>query len=224
MKRVTLYIGYCPGSGKRYFGKSSRYHTDEELQKNYWGSGHKWIKHYHEWGDPIMSVYWTGPESEVEKVALDFSYKNKIVTSQDWLNQIVETGSNTDTTGNVSYKSKTTGVYGMCSQTVFDNTPDYVGVNAGKTFSRTPSYLKKCIHCKKTGGAANMEKYHFDNCLLLTNKGFSEFIQCPNCNVRLKGKSANHRRALTVHIMSCYSDFNNTEYRNKCNEFKRRTK
>jgi len=92
MNQVTLYIGYCPGSGKQYFGKTTKYHTQKDLQENYWGSGPSWIKHYHEWGDPIMSVYWSGKLEEVNKIALDFSHKNKIVSSTEWLNQKEETG------------------------------------------------------------------------------------------------------------------------------------
>jgi len=46
---VTLYIGKCVDSGKNYFGKTTTHHTKEDLQKNYWGSGPEWIKHYSEW-------------------------------------------------------------------------------------------------------------------------------------------------------------------------------
>jgi len=92
VKRVTLYIGHCSGSGCKYFGKTTLHHSKEELQENYWGSGPDWIKHYHQFGDPQMEVYWTGPESEVEEIALEFSRRNNIVSSPMWLNKIVENG------------------------------------------------------------------------------------------------------------------------------------
>ncbi len=91
-RRVSLYIGYCPDSGYSYFGKSIFYHTKEELQKNYWGSGPDWIKHYHQFGEPQMDVYWSGMESDVKEIALEFSRKNKIVSSPMWLNKMEETG------------------------------------------------------------------------------------------------------------------------------------
>ncbi len=92
-KQVTLYIGLCHGSGCRYFGKTTRYHTTEDLQKYYWGSGPLWVRHYSEFGSEVeMSVYWTGSESEVEEIALKFSMDNRIVSSPDWLNQKFENG------------------------------------------------------------------------------------------------------------------------------------
>jgi len=39
-----------------------------------------------------MEVYWTGDEKDVEAVALEFSRKNNITSSNDWLNQKPETG------------------------------------------------------------------------------------------------------------------------------------
>ncbi len=95
MKNVTLYIGTCVDSGLNYFGKSTAHLTQKDLQKNYWGSGPKWIEHYSEFGNKVnMKVYWTGLESEVEEVALKFSRDNRIVASNQWLNQIEEDGLN----------------------------------------------------------------------------------------------------------------------------------
>ncbi len=92
-KKVTLYIGTCFGSGYKYFGKSLLYHTKEDLQKYYWGSGLNWKKHYNEFGGEVeMEIYWTGLEYEVEEIALDFSRKNNIVSSVYWLNMQPENG------------------------------------------------------------------------------------------------------------------------------------
>ena len=43
--KVTLYIATHNITGKKYFGKTVKWFTQEELQKNYRGSGKYWNKH-----------------------------------------------------------------------------------------------------------------------------------------------------------------------------------
>jgi len=51
--KVTLYIA-AHRTGLKYFGKTERYFTQEDLQKYYHGSGIGWKKH----GDDVtMEIY-----------------------------------------------------------------------------------------------------------------------------------------------------------------------
>ncbi len=93
MKKVTLYIGTHNDTGLKYFGKTNRYHTKEELQKYYHGSGSDWKEHLKEFGDNVnMDIYGIYSMSEVKEIALKFSLDNNIVESDIWANNILEDG------------------------------------------------------------------------------------------------------------------------------------
>ncbi len=97
--RVTLYIATHNITGKKYFGKTVKWFTEEELQKNYHGSGKYWKLHKKKHGekDVTMEIYQIcslneSDEDYVVPVALKFSYENNIVESKDWANGKLEDG------------------------------------------------------------------------------------------------------------------------------------
>jgi len=90
--KVTLYIA-THRTGLKYFGKTERYFTQEDLQKYYHGSGIGWKKHLKKHGDDVtMEIYGIYKKSEVKEVALNFSRNNNIVESELWANRKEEDG------------------------------------------------------------------------------------------------------------------------------------
>jgi hypothetical protein len=88
---VTLYIATHNKTGLKYFGKSERYLTEEELQSKYHGSGSLWKRHLEEFGDDVtMKVIGTYELETASKIALKFSEENDIVQSKEWANLIPE--------------------------------------------------------------------------------------------------------------------------------------
>ena len=91
--QVTLYIGTHNNSGLKYFGKTTQYFTQEDLQKYYHGSGKDWNIHLEEFGDDVtMEIYGIFSEEEVENKALTFSLINDITESKLWANMKPENG------------------------------------------------------------------------------------------------------------------------------------
>lgn len=92
--KVTLYIAEHNKTGKKYFGKTTMYFTEEDLQKYYHGSGVYWNNHLKKHGDDVtMKIYGIYDISEVEEIALKFSKDNNIVEDYDnWANQQEENG------------------------------------------------------------------------------------------------------------------------------------
>lgn len=91
--KVTLYIATHNKTGLKYFGKTTKYFTEEELQKYYHGSGKYWKNHLKKYGnDVIMKIYKICDINEVEKEALKFSKENDIVNSKEWANLKYENG------------------------------------------------------------------------------------------------------------------------------------
>jgi hypothetical protein len=88
---VTLYIATHNKTGLKYFGKTKKYLTEEELQLKYHGSGSMWKKHLKEFGDDVtMKVVGTYDLEEASSIALKFSDENDIVNSDKWANLIPE--------------------------------------------------------------------------------------------------------------------------------------
>jgi len=101
--KVTLYIATHNITGLKYFGKTNRYFTQEDLQKYYHGSGIKWKQHLIENLDDVtMEIYGIYNLDEVENKALTFSLINEIVESELWANLILEDG--LDAGGTTGYK------------------------------------------------------------------------------------------------------------------------
>jgi len=81
--RVCLYIATHNKTGLKYFGKTIRYFTQEELQKYYHGSGSYWKRHLKKYGNDVtMEIYGIYNLDEVEKVALKFSEDNNIINER----------------------------------------------------------------------------------------------------------------------------------------------
>ena len=91
--KVTLYIATHNKTGKKYFGKTCKYFTEEELQRKYHGSGSYWISHLNKHGNDVtMHIYGIYDKLEVEEVALKFSKENNIVELKEWANLKTENG------------------------------------------------------------------------------------------------------------------------------------
>ena len=105
--KVTLYIATHNKTGLKYFGKTTKWFTQESLQKNYHGSGKYWIKHKKKHGekDVTMEIYEICSLNEsdddyVEPIALRFSEENHIMESEEWANLIPEDGLSGSIKGN----------------------------------------------------------------------------------------------------------------------------
>lgn len=96
--KVCLYIATHNITGKKYFGKTVKWFTEEDLQENYHGSGVAWWEHIKEFGDDVtMKIYQIcslndSDEDYVVPIALGFSYDNNIFNSLYWMNMIPEMG------------------------------------------------------------------------------------------------------------------------------------
>lgn len=97
--KVCLYIATHNITGKKYFGKTCKWFTVEDLQKNYHGSGVYWNKHKKKHGekDVTMKIYKIcslkeSDDDYVIPIALKFSEENNIVDSKEWANQKPENG------------------------------------------------------------------------------------------------------------------------------------
>jgi len=103
--KVTLYIATHNKTGKKYFGKTTRYFTEHELQENYSGSGTYWKNHLRKHGDDVtMEIYGVFSLDEnssnyVKPMAIKFSEDNDIVNSKEWANLILENGLDGNTVG-----------------------------------------------------------------------------------------------------------------------------
>lgn len=90
---VCLYIAEHNQTGMKYFGKTTSFLTEEELQKKYFGSGRHWNNHLKKHGkDVTMKIYGIYKLDEVEEIALKFSEDNNIVKSYEWANEKPENG------------------------------------------------------------------------------------------------------------------------------------
>jgi len=96
---VALYIATHNTTGKKYFGKTTRFFTESDLQKHYHGSGTYWLNHLSKHGDNVtMEIYQIcsldeNAEDYVKPIALKFSNDNNIVIDyNNWANMKVEDG------------------------------------------------------------------------------------------------------------------------------------
>ena len=106
--KVTLYIATHNITGMKYFGKTTKWFTEDDLQKNYKGSGKYWSRHKKKHGDNevTMEIYKIcslneSDEDYVKPIALQFSEENNIVKSEDWANLEFENGINGASPGRV---------------------------------------------------------------------------------------------------------------------------
>lgn len=97
--KVTLYISTHNKTGKKYFGKTKRFFTEEDLNIYYNGSGVIWKSHLQKYGNDVtVEIYKIcslneNDEDYVVPIALKFSEENNIVDDYSvWLNQRFENG------------------------------------------------------------------------------------------------------------------------------------
>lgn len=96
--KVTLYIAEHNQTGLKYFGKTTQFHKEIELQEKYHGGGTYWRRHLKKHGDDVtMKIYKIcslneEDEDYVEPIALKFSEENDIVNSKEWANLKKENG------------------------------------------------------------------------------------------------------------------------------------
>lgn len=104
-KKVTLYISEHNITKKKYFGKTTKYFTEKDLQKYYHGSGKYWKRHLRKHGKDlsikILGIYSLDENdiNYVEPFALKFSKENNIVESDEWANLLFENGLDGGTKG-----------------------------------------------------------------------------------------------------------------------------
>ena len=93
MSKVTLYIATHNKTGLMYFGKTTRWFTENDLQLNYHGSGVYWLNHLKTHGDDVtMRIYKICELQDVTNSAIDFSIQHNIVESKEWANLKIEDG------------------------------------------------------------------------------------------------------------------------------------
>ena len=97
--KVTLYIVTHNKTGFKYFGKTIRWFTVEDLQKYYKGSGVWWLRHLNKHGNDIsFEIYKIcsldeNAEDYVVPIALKFSTENDIIgRDNNWANLMLENG------------------------------------------------------------------------------------------------------------------------------------
>jgi len=96
--KVCLYIFTHNKTGLKYFGKTTRYFTEETLLR-YKGSGIYWKQHLKKHGSDIaVEIYGIYNLDKVKEIALKFSEENNIVTALNasgkkvWANLVLENG------------------------------------------------------------------------------------------------------------------------------------
>lgn len=97
--KVTLYVATHNKTKKKYFGKTTRFFNEKDLNENYKGSGTIWKSHLKKYGDDVsVKIYKICSLNEfddeyVVPIALKFSKENNIVDDYEiWLNQRPENG------------------------------------------------------------------------------------------------------------------------------------
>ncbi len=91
---ITLYLATHNKTNLKYFGKTTQYHTEEDLQKYYHGSGTYWNKHLNKHGDDVtMQIFYQSEDEEnVKALALMYSRFWNIENSSQYANLMIEDG------------------------------------------------------------------------------------------------------------------------------------
>ena len=213
--KVTLYIATHNITGKKYFGKTVKWFTEEDLQKNYHGSGVNWCEHIKEFGDDItMKIYKIcslneSDEDYVVPIALRFSYDNNIFNSLHWMNMVPENGLNGGSQGtkaseetkrkqSLSKQNKvvvknilTNMIFSVDCEEFYSN-EDLVALSKGLKRNKN----KQCEYCLKYVYPSE-EMYHFDYCNENPNR-LSREVNCQHCSKLFKDNTG-----LKNHEMIC---------------------
>lgn len=158
-KPTFLYIKQHTVTGKLYFGK-----TIKDPEK-YYGSGKYWKNHIKKHGKEHVINLWYClfyNEQDCKKFALDFSKQQNIIESEEWANQIEETGTDTVLYGGVAAKTVTGLSLGYVKLTDPRwKTGEIVGATKGIKLG--PSWnkgLKLTEEKYKKGGKSNKGRTH----------------------------------------------------------------
>lgn len=197
--KVTLYIATHNITGKKYFGKTCKWFTKEDLQKNYHGSGVYWNRHKKKHGDKdiMMEIYQVcslneSDEDYVVPIALKFSEENDIVKSEEWANLEFENGLNGGATKEMMSKETTQKmsiaklnkvvVRDTLTNMIFSVSVDEFNLNTNliaESKGKKRNKNKQCHHCLKFVYPSE-EMYHFDYCYENTNR-LSRADNCQYC-------------------------------------------
>lgn len=168
-KPTYLYIKQHTVTGKLYFGKTTR------NPEKYLGSGVRWKNHITAHGKEFVATLWYClflDNKTITKFAMMCSKQWGIVDSDVWLNLKEENGNDGGTIGShISDETKA-----KLSKYRKGQTPWIAGKNhseeskkkIGLAQSGKPKKQYVCPHCGKIGRGANMSRYHFENCKLLS--------------------------------------------------------
>ena len=214
--KVCLYIATHNITGKKYFGKTVKWFTQEDLQKNYHGSGVYWSKHKKKHGnkDVTMEIYQICSLNEsdddyVKPIALKFSEENDIVESKEWANLKDENGLDGGTEGDkraeeskqkmsvaklnkVVVRDALTNMIFSVSVDEFRLNDNLIAESKGKQRNKN----KQCRHCLKFVYPSE-EMYHFEYCYENPNR-LSREVNCQHC-----GKLFKDNTGLKNHEMIC---------------------
>lgn len=170
---TRLYIKQHSITGLKYFGKTIR------DPYTYLGSGTRWNNHIRKHGKEFVETLWVSePYTDaklIKEVALKFSLENNIVESNEWANLILENG--IDGGGNAGLLGELSPNFGLKlpPQTIehrhkisianLGKSPSPYKLKPGRKYTKPRiARIIECPHCKKTGSAFGMKRWHFDNC------------------------------------------------------------
>jgi len=192
---ITLYIATHNITGLKYFGKTTKYHTEEDLQKYYHGSGKYWKRHLSKHVDDVtMEIFYQSENYKlIYKMAIMYSRFWNIVNSNKYANLILENGYDGGDVRSGSINSE-------------EHNMKIGDSNRGKV--RTEEIKQKYRHPKSEEGRMNIEisnkhkmtkevkskisntlKGHTNNTEIVRNKiseklkgTVQKLIECPYCN------------------------------------------
>jgi hypothetical protein len=158
--KVCLYIGTHNKTGLKYFGKSEEWFTEQELQKEYYGSGKYWKRHLKKHGDDVtMEIYGIYKKSEVEEIALKFSENNNIVKALNesgerkgkkvWANLQPENGKDGAPKGNIISKEQKIKISKTMKKFYEINGTEHVKYVRTEEFKQNMSEQKKGTICSE---------------------------------------------------------------------------
>lgn len=217
---VCLYIATHNITGKKYFGKTTKWFTLEDLQKNYYGSGKYWKKHIEKYGkDVTMKIYGIfslNPKDKnyVEPIALAFSKNNNIINDKKWANLIFENGLDGGGGSKKGLKRKKNKQCLYCNKKLYPSEEmyhfEYCFYNPNRLLRKT-----NCVFCNKTFKDNTGCKNHEIICKNNPNK---EIFACKYCNKKYFDRRNRNRHELTCennkHKIEYFCKFCNKQYKN----------
>lgn len=195
--KVILYIATQNKTGKKYFGKTSKYVTEEELQRKYHGSGSYWIRHLNKHGDDVtMKIFKVCSLNENDKdyvkpIALKFSEENDIVNSKEWANLKLEDG-----LFGGSDKGENNPCFGIPKtaehiEKIRLKSLMYRHNEKIKEKLRRPKNKVCCLNCKKEISVNNFSRHE---------------LPCTRVKIIKSNKGKNNPRALKINIFNQYNE------------------